>query len=82
MFTYGYYGERCFAFLFGETKARHYKYFYITMIAVGCTFTLDFVFNVMMGMYALMAIPTMLSALILAPKVMAAARVYFEGLEK
>jgi AGCS family alanine or glycine:cation symporter len=36
----------------------------------------------MMGMYALMAIPTMLSALILAPKVMAAAREYFEGLEK
>ncbi len=82
MFTYGYYGERCFAFLFGEGAAKHYKYFYIAMIAVGCTFTLDFVFNVMMGMYALMAIPTMLSALILAPKVMAAAREYFAGLER
>lgn len=81
MFTYGFYGERCFAFLFGEGKAKHYKYFYIAMIAVGCTFTLDFVFNVMMGMYALMAIPTMLSALILAPKVMAAARKYFAELE-
>jgi len=77
MFTYGYYGERCFAFLLGEGAANHYKYFYIAMIAVGCTFTLDFVFNVMMGMYALMAIPTMLSALLLAPKVMAAGRDYF-----
>ncbi len=81
MFTYGYYGERCFAFLFGEGSAKHYKYFYIAMIAVGCTFTLDFVFNVMMGMYALMAIPTMLSALLLAPKVMQAAKTYFASIE-
>lgn len=81
MFTYGYYGEKCLAFLIGDSAAKHYKYFYLAMLIMGCMVTLDFVFNLMMGMYALMAIPTMLSAILLSPKVMAAARQYFSGLQ-
>lgn len=77
MFTYWYYGEKCFVFLLGEKARPYYKWFYLMMIVIGCMVTLDIVFNFMIGMYGLMAIPTMLSAVILAPKVKAAAKVYF-----
>ncbi|NVK23741.1 MAG: sodium:alanine symporter family protein [Gammaproteobacteria bacterium] len=77
MFTYWYYGEKCFVYLVGEKNRKYYKGFYLAMIVTGCLVTLDIVFNFMIGMYGLMAIPTMLSAVLLAPKVKAAANVYF-----
>jgi len=80
MFTYWYYGEKCFVFLLGEQARPYYKWFYLMMIVIGCMVTLDIVFNFMIGMYGLMAIPTMLSAFLLAPKVKAAAKVYFAKL--
>ncbi|MBU2916957.1 amino acid carrier protein [Psychrosphaera sp. F3M07] len=80
MFTYWYYGEKCFVYLFGEQNGKYYKPFYLTTIVIGCLVTLDVIFNFMMGMYGLMAIPTMLSAILLAPKVKAAAKVYFAKL--
>ena len=77
MFTYWYYGEKCFVYLLGEANRKYYKPFYLTTIMIGCLVTLDIIFNFMIGMYGLMAIPTMLSAILLAPKVKAAAKVYF-----
>jgi AGCS family alanine or glycine:cation symporter len=77
MFTYWYYGEKCFVYLVGEAHRKYYKVFYLTTIVLGCIVTLDIVFNFMIGMYGLMAIPTMLSAFLLAPKVKAAATLYF-----
>ena len=77
MFTYWYYGEKCFVYLLGESKRKFYKPFYLVMVVTGCVVTLDVVFNFMIGMYGIMAIPTMLSAVLLAPKVNQAARVYF-----
>ncbi|WP_199610280.1 alanine/glycine:cation symporter family protein [Flocculibacter collagenilyticus] len=82
MFTYWYYGQKCFSYLVGAHNSHKYKYFYLAMIMVGCVATLDFVFNLMIGMYALMAIPTMTASLLLAPKVMAAANIYFAKLDK
>lgn len=81
MFTYWYYGEKCFAYLAGAHLKHNYKYFYLAMVMVGSIATLDFVFNLMIGMYALMAIPTMTASVILAPKVMAAAKTYFAKLD-
>ncbi|GAA0300629.1 amino acid carrier protein [Psychrosphaera haliotis] len=81
MFTYWYYGEKCFAFMVGDKNAHLYKWFYLLSIVAGCIVTLDVVFNFMIGMYGLMAIPTMLSAFLLAPKVKAAAKVYFAKLD-
>ncbi|GHB73409.1 transporter [Psychrosphaera saromensis] len=80
MFTYWYYGEKCFVYLLGEANRKYYKPFYLTTIMIGCLVTLDIIFNFMIGMYGLMAIPTMLSAILLAPKVKAAAKVYFAKL--
>ena len=81
MFTYWYYGEKCFVYLLGEQKRKYYKVFYLATIVIGCIATLDIVFNFMIGMYGLMAIPTMLSAFLLAPKVKSAANIYFAKLQ-
>lgn len=81
MFTYWYYGEKCFVYLLGEGKRKYYKVFYLMTILIGCIATLDIIFNFMIGMYGLMAIPTMLSAFLLAPKVKAAANIYFAKLK-
>jgi AGCS family alanine or glycine:cation symporter len=49
-------------------------------VVFGATVSIDVVFNLISGSYGLMAIPTMVSTLVLAPKVMVAARDYFERL--
>jgi AGCS family alanine or glycine:cation symporter len=77
LFSYSYYGGKCFSYLFGAQHIRWYQYFYIGMVIWGSIASLGAVIGLIDGMYALMAFPTMISAFILAPKVMKAAKVYF-----
>lgn len=77
LFSYSYYGGKCFAYLFGAQHIRWYQYFYIGMVVWGSVVSLGAVIGLIDGMYALMAFPTMISAFILAPKVMKAAKIYF-----
>lgn len=81
VFTMAYYGTKCAGFVFGAHRQHLYNYFYLAMIIVGAVVSLNSVISVIDGMYALMAIPTMISALLLAPKVMKLARVYFDKFE-
>jgi AGCS family alanine or glycine:cation symporter len=81
MFSYSYYGSKCLGFLIGADKKHYYNYFYVILIVVASVVSMDMVINLIDGMYALMAIPTMMSSLILAPKVMKAARQYFLKME-
>ena len=78
MFSYSYYGTKCLGFLIGAERQHYYNYFYVTLIVVAAVASLDAAVSLIDGMYALMAIPTMTSSLILAPRVMAAAKTYFE----
>ncbi|MDX1586973.1 MAG: alanine/glycine:cation symporter family protein [Balneolaceae bacterium] len=78
MFTYSYYGSKCLNFLAGAERQHYYNYFYIFTIFVGSITTIDIVVNLVDGMFAMMAIPTMISTLLLAPKVVEASKVYFE----
>lgn len=78
MFTYSYYGHKCFNYLFGADKADYYNYFYLATIAIGAVVSLKVVISLVDGMYAIMAIPTMISTFYLASKVKAAAKDYFE----
>ena len=82
VFTMAYYGAKCAGFVFGADKQHFYNYFYLSMVIVGAVASLDAVISLVDGMYALMAIPTMISALILAPKVMEKARAYFDKLDQ
>ncbi len=76
MFTGWYYGAKCFGFLFGARWQHHFRWFFLAAVVFGATVSIDVVFNLISGSYGLMAIPTMISSLILAPRVMAAARDY------
>lgn len=69
LFSYSYYGSKCLSFLIGADKKHFYNYFYIASIILGATTTLDMMINLIDGVFALMAIPTMLATIILAPKV-------------
>lgn len=78
MFTGWYYGAKCFGYLFGAHLQKHFRWFFIAAVVFGASVSIDVVFNLISGSYGLMAIPTMLSTLLLAPHVMRAARDYFE----
>ncbi|MDX1481860.1 MAG: alanine/glycine:cation symporter family protein [Woeseiaceae bacterium] len=77
--TFSYYGSKCTGFLFGTRFEGHYLWFYTGLITLGAVAPLQAVIGLIDGMYATMAIPTMISSLVLAPKVRDAARRYFEA---
>lgn len=80
LFSFSYYGTKCTSFLFGADKAKYYNFFYLASILMGATTSLDMMINLIDGFYALMAIPTMVATLILAPKVVDKAKEYFARL--
>lgn len=75
--TYSFYGTQCAGFLFGAASRHRYQWLYVGFIIVASVVTLEAAVSIIDGAYALMAIPTMVSALLLAPKVKAAAERYF-----
>lgn len=77
LFSYSYYGSKCMSYLFGAHNAHFYNYFYIASILMGAVFPLAAILNLIDGVFALMAIPTMTATLLLAPRVTAKAREYF-----
>ena len=77
MFTGWYYGAKCFGFLVGAQHQHWFRYFFLAAILFGATVSIDVVFNLIVGAYGLMAIPTMTATLLLSGKVMQAARDYF-----
>lgn len=81
LFTYSYYGTKCMGFLIGADKQHYYNHFYVGSIILGAVTTLTSVINLIDGMFAVMAIPTVATSLILAPKVIAAARDYFSRVD-
>lgn len=82
LFTLSYYGSKCFSYLAGAHRAHYFNYFYIFSIIVGSVASISAVINLVDGMYGMMAIPNMIAALLLAPKVREAAKRYFSKLEK
>jgi alanine or glycine:cation symporter, AGCS family len=81
LFSYSYYGSKALAFLVGVKASKYYDYFYLITIVVGAVSSLTDVMNVIDIAYALMAIPTMVSGFILAPKVLAEAKSYFSRMK-
>tara|TARA_R110002050_G_scaffold3682_4_gene19147 strand:- start:22698 stop:24077 length:1380 start_codon:yes stop_codon:yes gene_type:complete len=81
LFTYSYYGSKCISFLLGAKFKNSYNYIYIVSIILGAISSMKGIISLIDISFALMAIPTMVSAIILAPKVMQATRLYFKKLE-
>ncbi len=77
MFTGWYYGSKCFAFLVGAEHKHLFRWFFVATVIFGASVKIEVVFNLISGSYGIMAIPTMVSSIVLAPRVMEAARDYF-----
>jgi AGCS family alanine or glycine:cation symporter len=82
LFSLSYYGEKSVAFMIGRKKAHYYRIIYVASIILGAVASLNFIINVIDAFYAMMAIPTMISALWLAPKVMQATKKYFAKMKE
>lgn len=80
--SYSYYGSKCLGFLIGADKQHYYNYIIVVMLVVASVLSLDAMVGLIDGAFALMAIPTTTSALLLSPKVMGAARIYFAQLDQ
>ncbi|HZI26163.1 MAG TPA: alanine/glycine:cation symporter family protein [Chryseolinea sp.] len=81
LFSYSYYGNKALSFLFGVKSGKYYDYFYLSTIILGAILSMQDIMNIIDIAYALMAIPTMVSGFILAPKVMKEAKSYFGKLK-
>lgn len=82
VFGMAYYGKKCFSYLFGAQHGHFFDYWYVAIIVIGSVWSLNGVVNLIFVMYGLMAIPTMVSAIYLSPKVLQEAKRYFERLEE
>ncbi|MCA0133456.1 alanine/glycine:cation symporter family protein [Winogradskyella alexanderae] len=81
LFSYAYYGGKCLSFLFGAENKHYYNYLYIASIVLASITEFEAMINFIDGVFALMAIPTMLSTILLAPKVLEASKSYFSRLK-
>ena len=81
MVTMWFYGVKCMGFLFGVERQYYYSPIYLGLLVVGAVASLDIVNGLILASYATMAIPTMISALYLAPRVNKAAKAYFTALK-
>jgi alanine or glycine:cation symporter, AGCS family len=80
LFSYSYYGRKALTFMIGNKKSVWYDYFYLSTITLGALVSMDVVLNIIDIAFALMAIPTMVTGIILAPRVMTEAKKYFRKL--
>jgi alanine or glycine:cation symporter, AGCS family len=82
LFSYSYYGNKAISFLLGVKSGIYYNYFYLVTIILGAILSMQDVMNIIDISYALMAVPTMVSGFILAPKVLREAKRYFAEVDK
>ncbi len=80
MISMWFYGIKSAGFLLGAEREHYYTPVFISLIVIGAVVSMNIVNGLMLGAYATMAIPTMISTLVLAPKVNQAAKVYFAAL--
>jgi len=81
LFSLSFFGERCMAYLFGEQNKTIYRYIYLCLIVIGSVSSLKFVISLIDLSYGIMAFPTIISALLLAPQVDEMSKKYFKKLK-
>lgn len=81
MISWGFYGETCTEYLFGERAVLPFKIAFVSMILVGtASMKLQPVLDWADGMLGLMMVPNLIGTVFLAPHVARAARDYFRRL--
>lgn len=82
LFSYSYYGTKALSFLAGAKNKKLYNYLFIASIILGAASDLETMISLIDSAFALMAIPTMLATIILAPKVMKETKKYIQRLRQ
>jgi len=80
LFSYAFYGTTCLGFLTRPKYGKYYNYVYVISIVIAAVIKIEFAINIIDSAFALMAIPTVISGILLAKKVNVAAKVYFKAL--
>jgi len=80
LFSYAFYGTTCLGFLTKPKYGKYYNYIYIISIVISAVIKIEFAINIIDSAFALMAIPTVISGILLAKKVNIAAKAYFKTL--
>jgi AGCS family alanine or glycine:cation symporter len=82
MLGFSYYVVKCGCFLFGQKARLPVLGFYLLTIIISSVATMAEIINFLDIAFGLMAIPTILSSILLAPRVNQAAKQYFAKLKK
>ena len=78
MFSYSYYGQKCTNYLFGAHNVKWYNYYYLAMIVVAAMIPLKVMVSIMDLAFALMALCTMFTIIVLSPRVKKLMKEYFK----
>lgn len=81
MISYSYYSLKCSRYLFGYKFGSKYVYVYILSLLFAAVWAQDTVINILDTSFALMAIPTLISTLLLSRKVVKATKDYFHRMK-
>ena len=81
MFAFPYYGAKCLGFVAGAKYQHYYNYVFVVAIIIGAVSNLRVIIGFIDIAFALMAFPTVISALLLSPHVRRAAKEYFSQVE-
>jgi len=73
---WSYYGERAIEYLFGKVAIKPYRYLWVVMVFVGAVAELDLVWGLADAMNAMMAIPNLVSLLLLNGVIISETRKY------
>lgn len=82
LFSSSYYGVTCLGFLTKPKYGKYYNFVYIISIVIAAVVKLDFAIGLIDSAFALMAIPTVISGLLLSKKVNIQAKKYFKKLKE
>ncbi len=74
---WAYYGEKCWEYLLGTRCEKPFRILWTLAILLGAVLSLDFAWLVADTLNALMAIPNLISLLLLTPVIVALTRAYF-----
>lgn len=76
---WAYYGEKCWEFLFGTVSEKPFRILWTLAVFPGAVLSLDFTWLIADTLNALMAIPNLISLLLLSPVIVHLTREYFAG---
>ena len=81
MFAFPYYGVKCLGFVAGAKYQHLYNYIFVAVILIGAVSNLSVIIGFIDISFALMAFPTVITAILLSPHVKRAAKDYFARLK-